>query len=170
MKACVIDVVAENGVFTHPDVPFELDLPEEWAVEDSARRQGVIVVRDTQPGAGGFHANLVITAAELGDRGLDVESVLEGQRLMEPEFVDQLSEYRLLFLGIDAFGVSEIPAVIRVASYMTGEGVPVLMHQYAFRSPAAEHSVTFTLSSLDAPLLGPGVWGTAEAARWTGDR
>lgn len=163
-------MVAENGVFAHPDVPFELDLPEEWVLDESARRQGVIVVRDSQPGAGGFHANVVITAAELGDRGMEVESVLEGQRLMEREFVDQLAEYRLLFLGIDAFGVSEIPTVMRVGSYMTGEGVPVLMHQHAFRSHAAEHSVTFTLSALDAPLLGPGVWGTAEAARWTGGR
>lgn len=166
----MIDMVAENGVFVHPDVPFELDLPEEWVIEESARHEGIIVVRDSQPGAGGFHANAVITAAELGDRALDVESVLEGQRLMEREFVDQLAEYRLLFLGIDTFGVSEMPAAMRVASYMTGEGVPVLMHQYAVRSPAAEHSVTFTFASLDAPLLGPGVWGTAEAARWTGGR
>ena len=157
-----------DGVFSHPDVPFELELPDSWVVDDSARGVGVIVVRDSAPGSGGFHANVAITAADLGDRGLDVESCLADQRGMEAEF-ERLREYRLLFLGTDAFGLSPVPAVMRVASYVTSEGVAVMMHQYGFRRPGVEHAVTFTFAALDAPVLGPGAWGTAEAAPWRTD-
>lgn len=165
MLGAVID-----GVFSHPDVPFELELPDSWVVDDSARGDGVIVVRDSESGARGFHPNVAITAADLGDRGLDVESCLADQREMEPEFVERLSDYRLLFLGPDAFGYSPVPAVMRVASYVTSEGVAVTMHQYGFRRPGVEHSVTFTFATLDAPVFGPGAWGTAEAAQWRADR
>ncbi|TLP92226.1 hypothetical protein FEF26_15000 [Nesterenkonia salmonea] len=150
-------------------MPFELALPDSWVVDDSARGVGVIVVRDSEPGAEGFHSNVAITAADLGDRDVDVESCLADQRKMEAEFVEQLREYRLLFLGTDAFGLPPVPAVMRVASYVTGEGVAVMMHQYAFRRPGVEHSVTFTFAALDAPVLGPGVWGTAEGAQWRAD-
>lgn len=159
-----------DGVFSDPDVPFELELPDSWVVDDSTRSSGVIVVRDSEPGSGGFHANVAITVADLGDRGLDVESCLADQREMETEFVERLREYRLIFLGTDAFGLSPVPAVMRVASYVTSEGVAVMMHQYGFRRPGVEHSVTFTFAALDAPVLGPGAWGTAEAARWSADR
>lgn len=158
-----------HEVFSHPDVPFELALPDSWVVDDSARGVGVIVVRDGEPGAEGFYSNVTIAAADLEDRDSNVESCLADQSEMEAEFVARLRDYRLLFLGLDAFGLPKIPAVMRVACYVTREGVAVMMHQYAFRRPGVEYSVTFTFAALDAPVLGPGVWGTAEGAQWRAD-
>lgn len=159
-------------VLDRAELPYVLELPARWQIDDTGQGQGVIIAADSQPWTLDFYPNVTVTHSKLGDQHeYTAEATLAAQQAVELTFESQMEDYRLIHLDQEIFGSAAdnqrpVVGAMRTAYYTNQDALPLMLHQWVARNYGYEVSMTVTFAAADLPVWAEGSWALASALSW----
>lgn len=151
------------------DFPVAFQIPAAWVLDRSYEKEGVITAVAPRGLSAKFSANVVAVAERrrgLALQGPGMSGILDEEREKEPQFLRDIEEYRLIFLGKSSLG--EEPSVKRLAFHYKND-LPITFQQYIAPYGAATVSITFSYPAMEAPLWQPRIESSMAEAVWIGE-
>lgn len=162
----------QTRFFDRTDLPYAVELPARWEVDDGGVSDGLVIAADSQRWSMEFFPNVTLTHVRLGpEHEATAEATMVAQQAVEPEIAAALEEYRLIHLDHETFGSTaseqaDVSGVMRCAYYTAKDAVPLMMHQWVARRYGYEVSMTVTFAAADLPTWADGSWALASMLTW----